>query len=85
MAQLPSSYYKLSWQEVTESRGPGRKTRLIGQESFCPSRRADLMLRAEELLDQGYRVSLIPPNGPPLDVMALPASAEIIPITARAA
>jgi hypothetical protein len=88
MSRFPSAYYKLSWQEITSASGsplrrsgPGRKTQLLGERSFPPSCRADLMMAAEQLLDQGYRISISPPSGPPLEALDVPAEHQCVPVT----
>jgi hypothetical protein len=39
------------------------------------------MMAAEELLDQGYRVTITPPSGPPLDALGVPAEHQCVPVT----
>ena len=84
MAIPTRSSFRLSWQETVTRRGPGRKTRQLGIQSFSIGQMADLLLRAEELISQGYEVHILPPTQP-IDTRAEQveelASAAVIPIT----
>lgn len=57
-----SSAYLLSWSEVVERRGPGRKTALLGNEVYNRSQVADLLVRLEQLLLSGFEVRVRPPR-----------------------
>jgi hypothetical protein len=84
MAIPTRSSFRISWQETVARRGPGRKTRQLGIQTFALGQMADLMLRAEELVSQGYEVHILPPTQP-IDTRAEQveelASAAVIPIT----
>jgi hypothetical protein len=85
MAIPTRSSFRLSWQETVARRGPGRKTRQLGIQTFALGQMADLMLRAEQLVSQGYEVHILPPTRP-VDTRAQQielASAAVIPVTAR--
>jgi hypothetical protein len=75
---------RLTWHEVVDRKGPGRRQRLIGSTLFPRSTEADLWHQAQQLSDQGYIITITPaapsvvdaesyspdPNDCTLDVLA---------------
>lgn len=59
-SQLHHNSLRLTWHEVTERRGPGRKQRLIGSQFYSSSTQADLWQQAQALTDAGYIVTITP-------------------------
>lgn len=58
--KLSADSKRLTWHEIIERKGPGRRQRLIGSTLFSLSTEADLWLQAQALSDQGYMVTITP-------------------------
>jgi hypothetical protein len=59
-SQLSADRKRLTWHEVIERKGPGRRQRLIGSQFYSLSTEADLWAQAQALSTQGYIVTITP-------------------------
>lgn len=77
---LPRDRYILRSHEPQIRTGTGRRQQLVSMESFGGHQIADLLIRVETLLAQGYILSINPPAQPPTvdaDLCADPANTTI--------
>lgn len=81
---LPRDRYVLRAHEPQIRPGPGRKQQLIGMESYGPHQLADLLMRVETLLAQGYILSINPPAQMPTVDAALAVDPTTATITVLA-
>jgi len=51
---------RLTWHEVIDRQGPGRRQRLIGSQLYSLSTEAELWSQAQALSAQGYLVTVTP-------------------------
>lgn len=58
---LPRDRYSLRVSEPQSRSGPGRRQQLVSMESYGAHQLADLLMRVETLLAQGYILSINPP------------------------
>lgn len=70
---LPRDRYSLRVSEPQARSGPGRRQQLVAMESFGSHQLADLLMRVETLLAQGYILSINPPaQSPTVDAAVCP-------------
>lgn len=58
--KLQTDAKRLTWHEVVDRKGPGRRQRLIGSTLFSLSTEADLWQQAQSLSDQGFIITITP-------------------------
>jgi hypothetical protein len=72
--QLLSNRLRLTWHEVVARKGPGRKQRIVGTQTFSTGTEADLWAQAQELLRQGFLVTIAPASPTTVDAEACEVS-----------
>lgn len=77
-AHLHRDCKRLTWHEVIDRPGPGRRQRLIGSQLYSSSTTADLWSQAQSLSDQGYIVTITPAAPSVVDADTAPDPSDCV-------